>query len=210
MTETKEKKYTSDELKAMLAEQTRLEAEERELKRETYEKLKGETIDELFSIAKEINELLTTFKEKAFKDMGALYALLQEYSNRHKDGKGNFSVENEIHKIEFKKQGKGSFDERSVQAEKHIIDFLTTKYEGDLDTKDLIMSLLERKKGDLDIQLVQKLYSMEDRFDDANWTEGIKLLKESYKYTHSKDYISFYEKDDNGVWVAINLNFSYV
>lgn len=210
MVETKEKKYTSNELKAMLAEQTRLEAEERELKRETYEKLKGETIDELFSIAKEINELLTTFKEKAFKDMGALYALLQEYSNRHKDGKGNFSVENEIHKIEFKKQGKGSFDERSVQAEKHIIDFLTTKYEGDLDTKDLIMSLLERKKGDLDILLVQKLYSMEDRFDDANWKEGIKLLKESYTYTHSKDYISFYEKDDHGKWQGVNLNFSYV
>lgn len=210
MSETAEKKYTSDELKAMLAEQTRLEAEERELKRQTYEKLKGETIDELFSCAKEINDLLTKFKEKAFRDMAALYALLQEYSNRHKDGKGNFEIESDINKIVFKKQGKGNFDERSVQAEKHIIDFLTTKYEGDLDTKDLIMSLLERKKGDLDIQLVQKLYSMEDRFDDANWKEGIKLLKESYTYTHSKDYISFYEKDDHGKWVNVNLNFSYV
>jgi hypothetical protein len=210
MTDTAEKKYTSDELKAMLAEQEKLEADERELKRQTYEKLKTETIDELFSIASELNGLLVKFKEKAFKDMGALYTLLQEYSNRHKDGKGNFEVENDFYKILFKKQGKGKFDERSVQAEKHIIDFLSTKYEGDLDTKDLIMSLLERKKGDLDIQLVQKLYSMEDRFDDVNWKEGIKLLKESYTYSHSKDYISFYQKDSTGKWENVNLNFSYV
>ena len=71
------------------------------------------------------------------------------------------------------------------------------------------MSLLERKKGDLDIQLVQKLYSMEDRFDDENWREGIRLLKESYSYNHSKDYLSFFKKGNNNEWEGINLNFSY-
>ncbi|SIT25475.1 Protein of unknown function [Chryseobacterium ureilyticum] len=71
------------------------------------------------------------------------------------------------------------------------------------------MSLLERKKGSLDILLVQKLYSMEDRFEDQNWKEGIRLLKESYSYNLSKDYVSFYKRDENNVWELINLNFSF-
>ncbi len=181
----------------------------REKQREDYEKLKSETIADLSPVAEDLSLTLKRFKDKAFTQLGTLYELLQEYSNRHKDGKGNFQIENEEFRIMFKRQGKGAFDERSHQAEKHIIDFVNSKFEKDEDTRDLIMSLLERKKGDLDIQLVQKLYSMEDRFDDENWREGIRLLKESYSYNHSKDYVSFYKKGRNNQWEGINLNFSY-
>jgi len=84
------------------------------------------------------------------------------------------------------------------------------KFENDVDTKDLVMSLLERKKGELDINLVQKLYAMEDRFQDENWKRGIELLKESYSFSHSKDYIGFEVKNDKGEWLPINLQFSNI
>ena len=200
---------TDDEANAVMAHREQKNKEERENKRKAYEDLKKETIDELAPIAESLSYDLYRFKSKAFTQLGTLYELLQEYSNRHKDGKGNFQIENSDYKILFKRQGKGSFDERSHQAEKHIIDFVNSKFENDQDTRDLIMSLLERKKGDLDIQLVQKLYSMEDRFDDENWREGIRLLKESYSYNHSKDYLSFFKKVNNTEWEGINLNFSY-
>lgn len=200
---------SAEQLEAALAQKKEAERLEREEKRKTYESLKGETIDELSPIAEDLSLQLQRFKDKTFAQLGTLYELLQDYSNRHKDGKGNFQIENQDFKILFKRQGKGTFDERSHQAEKHIIDFVNSKFENDIDTKDLIMSLLERKKGDLDIQLVQKLYSMEDRFDDENWREGIRLLKESYSYNHSKDYVSFFKKGRNNEWEGINLNFSY-
>ena len=70
------------------------------------------------------------------------------------------------------------------------------------------MSLLERKKGELDIQLVQKLYAMENRFQDENWKRGIELLKESFQSSHSKDYINFEQRNASGEWQNINLQFS--
>lgn len=200
---------THEEFQKITAHKREQKRKEKEEKRRVYEQLREETINELGPIAEKISKEMREFKEKSFAQLGSLYELLQDYSNRHRDGKGNFEIKNEDYKILFKKQGKGSFDERSHQAEKHIIDFVNSKFENDQDTRDLIMSLLERKKGNLDIELIQKLYSMENRFDDENWREGIRLLKESYQYNHTKDYISFFKKGENNEWIGINLNFSY-
>lgn len=199
---------SAEQLEAALAEKREAERKDREAKRASYEALREETLEELSETAEQLSLALERFNSKAFTQMRILYELLQDYSKRHKDGKGNFEIKNEEFKIMFKKQGKGTFDERSVQAEKHIIDFVNSKFEDDVDTRDLIMSLLERKKGDLDVDLIQKLYAMEDRFDDDNWREGIRLLKESYSYNHSKDYLAFFKKDRNNQWKGINLNFS--
>lgn len=203
------KVLTIEELEAEIQQRKQAEAETRELKRHEYESLKDMVINDLVPQAEKLSEALMKFKQTAFSDMGTLFDLLKDYSKRHEDGKGNFKIESDSAKIQFKRQGKGTFDERSHQAEMHIIDFLSSKYKGDLDTKDLIMSLLERKNGALDILLVQKLYSMEDRFDDNNWREGIRLLKESYSFSLSKDYVSFFKKNERNEWVSINLNFSY-
>jgi hypothetical protein len=200
---------SAEELEAALAQKKENDRQERENKRINYEALKSDTIKDLAPFAASLSEMIETFRDKAFKELGTLYGLLQEYSNRHKDGKGNFQIEDDKFKIQFKRQGKGVFDERSVQAEKHIVDFINNRFGGDDDTRDFIMLALERRNGDLDNLQVQKLYSMEDRFNYENWREGIRLLKESYSYNHSKDYISFYKKGDNNEWQGINLNFSY-
>jgi len=178
--------------------------------RKAYEDLKEQTIISLCTGAITINETLKAFKLKAFEDMQTIYEMLKEYSSRHADGKGNFRIEHGNYRVSYKRQGKPTFDERSHQAEKHIIDFVNSKFKNDVDTKDLVMSLLERKKGELDINLVQKLYAMEDRFQDENWKRGIELLKESYSFSHSKDYIGFEVKNDKGEWLPINLQFSNI
>lgn len=208
-TESIEKPETIEELEAKLAKAKEAKRKEKEQKRKDYEALKDDTIQRLGSAAVVLQNGLMNFKKTCFEDSAALYEMLQEYSSRHADAKGNFKVENDNYRLNYKRQGKATFDERSLQAEKHIIDFVNNKYNGDEDTCELIMSLLERKKGELDINLVQKLYAMEDRFDDENWRLGISLLKESYKYAHSKDYINFEVKDKaNNEWKPIVLQFS--
>lgn len=203
-------KLTDEEFEIEAQRRKKEKARKKDVAEKAYKGLKEDTLANLCNQAIHLNNHLKQFKEKAFNDMNSLYELLQEYSDRHKDGKGNFKIDNQIFRVSYKKQGKPSFDERSEQAEKHIIDFLTTRYSGDKDTKDLIMSLLERKKGDLDINLIQKLYQMEDRFDNEHWKTGIKLLKDSYSYSHSKDYIRFEKKNDKGAWETINLQFSNI
>lgn len=201
---------TDEQFELEYARRKKEAQQKKQEQKSAYESLKAETITKLSKKAMNLNELLTNFKDEAFGDMQTLYALLQEYSSRHADGKGNFSIENQDYRISYKRQGKPTFDERSIQAEKHIVDFLDKKYSADQDTKDLIHSLLERKNGDLDVNLIQKLYQMEDRFDDQNWKRGIELLKESYSYCHSKDYIRFERKTENGEWKTIVLQFSKI
>lgn len=191
-------------------EQKNKERTERFNKKRDYEDLRNSTIVELCSEAMELNNDLKSFKKKSFDSMQTIWEMLKEYSSRHADGKGTFTIEFEDLRISYKRQGKATFDERSHQAEKHIIDFVNAKFDNDKDTRDLIMSLMERKKGELDIYLVQKLYAMEDRFDDQNWKKGIELLKESYQYAHSKDYIKFEQRDEKGQWNSINLQFSNI
>lgn len=198
------------ELQEILDSRLKKEREAKDRQRLAYEDLKANTVCGLAADALLLHERLADYKKRAFEQLGTLYQLLLEYSDRAKDGKGNFRIEHGDYRIDFKRQGKPSFDERADQAEKHIIEFVEAKFKGDQDTRDLIMSLLERKNGDLDVALIQKLYAMEDRFDDSNWKRGIALLKESYRYSHSKDYVRIYYRDENSEWQPINLNFSNV
>jgi hypothetical protein len=201
---------TPEELQAELDRRNADATAKKEAQRKAYEDIKATTVISLCTDALLINEKLKQFKNKAFSDMHTIYEMLKEYSSRHADGKGNFRLECGNYRVSYKRQGKPTFDERSHQAERHIIDFVNSKFENDVDTKDLVMSLLERKKGELDINLIQKLYAMEDRFQDVNWKRGIELLKESYSYSHSKDYIGFEQKSDKGEWLLINLQFSNI
>lgn len=205
-----ERKETIAELEARLAALKQQEIEDKERERRAYEDLRDNTVVKLVHKAKRVSRILGGFKAEAFSEMQTVWQLLQVHSARHNDGKGNFKIEHKDFRVSYKRQGKPTFDERSHQAEKHIIDFVNTKFQDDQDTRDLIMSLLERKAGELDISLIQKLYQMENRFDDANWKRGIELLKESYKYSHSKDYINFEQRDANGEWKSIILQFSNI
>lgn len=200
---------STDDLQALLNSRMALENAEKAVKRTSYEALKEATVISLCADAQRLEESIKYFRETAFNDMDALYELLCEYSNRHSEGKGNFtleSIDGDL-KIAYSRQNLGFFDERSTQAESHISDFINSEFaEGDK-IKKLVLTLLERKKGKLDIKMVQKLYSMETDYENQNWVDGIRLLKESYTPSGSRPYINFYRKV-NGAWELINLNFA--
>ncbi len=212
-TETQNKDLSSltiDDLQAELNKRTENERKKHQLQREAYEDMKEDVVMSLVAIAEAQHAQLKEFKLHAFESMQTLYALLLEYSSRHADTKGNFRVEFGNCRVNYVKKGIATFDEKADQAEKHIIDFINTQFAEQEDSRDLIMSLLERTKGSLDVNSIQKLYAMEDRFTDPNWVKGIELLKESYNYSYSKDYIRFEKRDEKGEWKTINLQFSSI
>jgi hypothetical protein len=180
--------------------------------RKSYETLRESTVTSLIGRAGELHTQLMAFKALAFGEMNALYDMLQDYSRRHRDSKGNFTLTSAdgTMKIRFSRQEYGSFDERAQQAEAHIIDFVNRQFSDSDSTRKLIMSLMERRKGALDVKLVQKLYAMEDDFQDEAWQTGLKLLRESWQPTDTRDYMTFHVQGKNKQWQAIDLNFSSV
>jgi hypothetical protein len=203
--------YTDEQLEAALEARQAKKAAEQSQKRKAYEALREDTIVCACEAALDYHKALKFFKSKVFADSETLYTLLQEYSNRHTDGDGNFGVESKDgrFKLSYSRQKLGFFDERSVQGTAHIMDFVNRQFSGDPATRKLITLALEKTDGKLDIKQVQKLYTMENDYDDFNWKEGIKLLKESWTPSESKDYIRFYQKV-KGEYKLINLNFASI
>jgi hypothetical protein len=139
--------------------------------------------------------------------------MMLEYGDirKGKDNKGSFEIKNEQFKIVVASQVKKSFDERSILAEEKLKEFLLIFVKKkNRSIYNLVMALLERNSitGDFDITNINRLYKMENDFDDPNWVEAIKLFKESFNATGTTIYVRFYERNANNGWGLINLNFS--
>lgn len=201
--------FTAAELKALLAEKEASEAAERQQKRADYESLRDEVVAALVAKAGRIHDIMAAFKVRAWSELETLYKLLQEHSQRHADGKGSFTLECGKVKVQYKRNENTRFDERATQAERHILDFITRKYSDNDPTSKLVRSLLERKKGQLDKDLVLRLISMKDDFQDDNWRKGIELLQESIVPGETRYYAQFFVKDEDGEsWHPIVLDFA--
>jgi len=200
--------FSEEQLESLLKQKRLQKQLDAEKKKQNYEILKNETIEKQAFLAIELQERMLSFKEEALKEMDAIYDLLQDYSERHRDGKGNFSIENDNYRIIYRNRTIMEFDERADQAKLHILDFVNSKWDGDDDTRELILNLLNRPNGTLDVRDIQKLYKMENRFDNENWRIGLKLLKESYNQRDTKSYIRFEKKLADGSYQPIVLNFA--
>lgn len=204
------KDLTVDELFA-LAKQKEAEQEAQKLKaRQNYEALRDESVSEIVAKAKDVHGIMSAFKKESFEGIETLYKMLQEHSDRHANGKGNVTLDTADGKcrVVFKRSDNTRFDERATQAEAHILDFLTAEFPAGSSTSKLIRSLLERKKGTLDKNLVLKLIGMKNDFDNENWRKGIELLQESIVPDNTKFYAEYYYRSSDDEWIQIPLNFA--
>lgn len=203
---------TRDLEKALAARKTQENAE-RDAQRVQYENEKDALISALGGTAVKAADILKTFKHDAMGQVRGFRSKLLEYGQLRKGdaNKGNFEIKNDSFKITFSSQVKKCFDERSELAEEKLKSFLGSFVKKrDKDLHDLVLSLLERnpKSGDLDISNVQRLYKLEDRFDNEDWREAIRLFKESYNPEGTAYYVRFFQKAEDNSWQHINLNFS--
>lgn len=206
-------KLSAADLEAALAEKKAAEKKELEQRKLTYEKERNELVIEVVTKALDVHEILNTFKEVSFKHMNNWFERMREYGSAKEDQE-NFqlvSADGNL-KVLFNRNVTKGFDERSKLAEAKLKEFLN----GFVKKRDkvlfeLIQGILERNAvtGDLDISNINRLYAMEDKFEDENWKEAIKLFKESYVERSTKYYARFFKKaDTNDAWVAIKLDYA--
>ena len=73
----------------------------------------------------------------------------------------------------------------------------------------LAMTLLERNQaGDLDYKSISKLYELEDKFNDPEYSEIMKLFQESNVVQKNATNYYFWKRDKKtGVWRRIEPSF---
>lgn len=205
---------TTEELDLLLREREQKARAEKERKERQYQKTKNELVNELVHDALGIQEVLKEFKGAAFSRLKEHYERMKEFGDVRSNHKGNFQLKSDCgdFKVEFSNQVIKEFDERAELAAEHLNDFLLTHVKKkDTEMYEYIKGLSEKKNDKFDINLVGRLFAMEDKFQHESWKKAIELFKASYVEVDSAQYVRFFKRnDETGAFENINLNFASV
>ncbi len=124
--------------------------------------------------------------------------------------KGNLSLHSfdGKYKVQVAQQDRIAFDER-LQAAKALIDICIEKWSkgGNSNLIALIHDAFNvDKEGNLDQRRILSLRRVE--IDDADWKNAMQAISDAVKVVGSTEYMRFFERDENGKYQSITLDFS--
>lgn len=208
------KDLSVQELEELLAKKKEEERQAALDRRAAYEGIRAETVvsirNKVEAVTLDVEELhrFVTGETEAFKDVMA------EYGQLRNQGQMSFRIQDENFRIEVKSNKVKKFDERADVAAVRLIEFLQNWIKSAEDGAEnpmyqLAMVLLDRnKQGDLDYKNISKLYDLESKFADKEYSEIMTLFKESHLVEGTATNFYFFRRDDLGVWRKIEPSFN--
>ncbi len=206
--------YSVKELEQMLEEKKQQEHRVALERRAAYEGIRAELVQKVESKVRSVAEEVKGLHQFCIDELGAFRDTLSEYGQLRRSDQMNFTIQEGNFKIEVKANKVKRFDERADAAAVRLIEFLQSWIQGKEDGRDnpmyqLAMTLLERNKyGDLDYKSISKLYELEERFNDPEYSAIMGLFKESHLVEGTSTNFYFFEKSDLGVWKRLEPSFN--
>lgn len=205
----------SEEQKASLLAQLNAEAKnERINKRDAYEGLRDEFMHKVEGMLINVTADVKGFKEWLREESSAFVKLMREYGQVKTDEQKNYTITDGDFRLQISCNSVKGFDERADLAAERLVAFLKDymkKSEKGTDDPmyQLAMTLLERNQaGDLDYKSISKLYELEDKFNDPEYSEIMKLFQESNVVQKNATNYYFWKRDkETGVWRRIEPSF---
>lgn len=207
-------KLSSRELKELLAKKKEEERKNALAKRDAYEGIRADLLFRMEQKVRQTTEVVHELHKFCVEEMDAFYHVLEEYGQLKMPGQLSFRVEEKDFRVEVRRNKVKRFDERADVAAARLIEFLQMWISGKEDGVDnpmyqLAMTLLERNKnGDLDYKSISKLYELEAKFDDPEYSEIMNLFKESHLVEGTSTNFYFFERDTLGVWRKLEPSFN--
>ena len=204
------------EFEAFRAEKAKKAAEEaRKQARVEYAELVDieviKAVEELESLSQQIKAT----KEKVYNDFSAVLDMKSEVIGLPKDNQRSHTFTTSDSKFRIM-LGVNTIDgyrdtvEDGIVMVKNYIESLAK----DETTKALVSAVLRLLARDATGQIkasrVLQLRKMADEVGDEKFSEGVRIIEESYQPTVTKQYIRAERKDENGAWQSIPLNMTEV
>lgn len=169
-------------------------------------------VAKIFSGAVKLNEQIVRFKDMAYDIADALYAeMLREANIEPTSRKGNYTLTSfdKSVRIEVNINELIEFDENINLAQIKLREFIEKKTKGvDIDIVALINNAFTTRKGRLDKARIFGLFSL--NIQDPIWNEAMELIRKSINRNMTVRYMEIAEKDENGRYNPIRLNFATV
>lgn len=207
-------KGMSKEQRAALLAQLQNEANnDRVAKRETYEALRGQFMNDVLTRVNDVEQTVSGFKKWLDGETSAFTKVMREYGAVKNEGQQSYTITDGDFKLEVKFNKVKGFDERADLAAERLVDYLkrymAASEKGVEDPMyQMAMTLLERNKtGDLDYKSISKLYELEDKFDEE-YAEIMQLFKEANVVQNTATNYYFSKCNaETGVWTRIEPSF---
>lgn len=174
---------------------------------------RSDLVEALIGGAQMLQKQMRTFKEQAFADVAAFIQLsAEQYGALLGGNKGNVTLFSFDGKYKIVRQSQDSirFDER-LQAAKALIDECIQSWSAD--SNDNLKALINDafqvdKEGKISTGRVLGLRRL--NIQDEKWQQAMQAISDSIIVTDSKNYIRFYERDEDGKYQAISLDFANI
>jgi Protein of unknown function (DUF3164) len=183
-------------------------------KRKDYENRRDKRVKKMVMSALSFTQKMAAFKEMAAELMEEQHAELNEYGEIKTSSKGGFQVVSKDGKFKVvrSRDTDPKWDEtahKGVEILRSFLDEVVRVRQADKAIFEMFMDFLAKNaKGELEYSKVMLFLQHEDKFDDARWKEGLRLLREGYAIEFKKFSYEFFVKDDEGKFVRVPLNFS--
>ncbi len=165
-------------------------------------------VTEVFSDVDKLVSDLTSFKSKLAKMVDDY---LDSLAHKHNEKwKGNAVIMDfaEKHRIDVSISDKISFDNKLQIAKAKIDSYLKglVKKSGKEIGVLVIKAFRVDKKGNVDVKQILSLRTY--GIEHPEWQEAMDLISEAIRIDSTKRYFNFKEKQEDGSWKSITLNFS--
>ncbi len=166
--------------------------------------------------ALDINKRLEAFKKHVAALCEDVYqTAMKDLAVKGKQpGKANFLWHNfdRSIKIEVSINERIDFDDLTIQAVKQKLDeFLSENLDSKTEfVKELVTDAFSTSRGKLDSRKVMSLMRYRGKIKHQLFQEALDLLAESIRRPDSKTYFRVWQRQDNGEYKVIDLNFSSI
>ena len=206
------KGLSAEQRKALMKELSKAEQQEQIDRRETYEALRRDFLEEVKSKVLGLADVTKAFRNWLDSSARGFYDLMREYGHLRNDGQLSFSITEGDFKLEVRSNKVKGFDERADVAAERLIEYLKKYISNSTKGADdpmyqLAMSLLARnRQGALDYKSISKLYELEDKFD-GEYKAIMDLFRESNVVQQTAINYYFWVRDENKVWNRLEPSF---
>lgn len=213
MNKTIDLSILTDEQKAELFKQVELEKEKVEKERldriTEYKSLVNSSVKEKFKLLLALARSIQNIKKEVFEDFSTIVEMKEELFKVKENQKSHtFTSEDGKFSITIGNRQVDNFDDTvhaGIEKVKNYIKRITGGQRQELE--DLINLLLKKdKNGNLKANRVLELEQIAKRINDIELSEGVNIIKESYKPVKSSTFIEASYKDENGIKRSVPLS----
>ena len=188
-----------------------LEKDRKKTNRDAYKEIVGKQIEESIPLLCDLSKKIAETKQAVYDNFNAAIDMKREAFGAKIDKYSSHTFTNSDNNARII-LGYNLIDNyldsvnAGVAVVKEVIQSLATDENSQILVDTILKLLSKDDKGNLKASRVLSLQKLADKINNERLSEGVRIIRDAYNPTVSKQYIRAEKKNEKGEWVAIPLS----